>query len=135
MQMELEPDNYRLARLSSYQREERSGLWWVTVIMIGVLFGNLLSFGAYQLYVKWELHQLAISLKKEAAELSERSKAEMDQLAKQNAAAQREREKQQAVQSKLLQTCNFWRQQVAKENTSQNRAYRDAACARAANPG
>lgn len=135
MQMDLEPDNYRLAQLSSYQREERSGLWWVTVIMIGVLLGNLLSFGAYQLYVKWELQQLAITLKKEAAELSERSKVEMEQSAKQNEAARREREKQQAVQAKLLQTCNFWRQQVGKENTAQNRAYRDAACARAANPG
>ena len=133
--MDLEPDTYRLAQLTSHQNEERSGLWWVTVIMIGVLFGNLLSFGAYQLYVKWELQQLAIALKKEATEFSARSKAEMEQMAKQNEAARREREKQQAVRSKLLQTCNLWRQQVAKENTAQNRAYRDAACARAANPG
>jgi hypothetical protein len=135
MQMDLEPDTCRLAQLASSQREERSGLWWVTVIMIGVLFGNLLSFGAYQLYVKWELQQLAIALKKEAAEFSATSKAEMEQLAKQHEATRREREKQQAMQSKLLQTCNFWRQQVAKENTAQNRAYRDAACARAATPG
>ena len=129
--MELEPDPYRLAQLSANHREERSGIWWVTVIVIGVFIGNLLSFGAYQLYMRWELNQLTISLRTEAAGQAERLKAEMERVAKNNEALRREREKQNAVNATLIQTCEFWRQQVAKENTSQNRAYKDAACSRA----
>ena len=40
----------------------------------------------------------------------------------------KKREHQRAVQSRREQTCHFWQQQVVKENTEQNRAYRDAAC-------
>lgn len=131
--MELESHSYRLAKASPSYSDARSGIWWVTVIVIGVFIGNLLSFGAYQLYVRWELQQLAISWKTGAAEQAERSRAKMQRIEKNNAALRKEREKQNAVHAKLLQTCNFWRQQVAKENTSQNRAYRDAACSRASN--
>ncbi len=129
--MELEPDTYRLSQLSSNRKEDRSGVWWVTVIVVGVFLGNLLSFGAYQLYVRWQLQQLVISLKTDAAEYAEKTKVEMERVAKKNEALRKEREKQTSVNAQLLQTCEFWRQQVARENTSQNRAYRDAACARA----
>lgn len=129
--MELEADSRRLSQLSSGYSEERTGIWWVTVIVIGVFLGNLLSFGAYQLYVSWELQQLADALKTEATEQAQLSMAEMERIAKNNAALRKEREKRNAVNAQLLQTCKFWRQQVVNENTAQNRAYRDAACSRA----
>lgn len=112
-------------------RESDRAFWWVIVIFLGVFIGNLLTFGAYEIYVRWKLDQFVISLKSEAAEQAESSKAEMKRVAKSGEALRREREKQNAIIAKLLQTCEFWRQQVAKENTSQNQAYRDAACSRA----
>lgn len=132
--MQIEPDPYRLAQLNTRNREQRSGLWWVTVIIVGVFVGNLLSFGASQLYVRWELKQLTISLdamtQRQAAEL----RVQQERSAKQNAAARIEREKRNAVNAKLLQTCAYWKREVAKESNSQTRAYRDTACARAARP-
>ncbi len=129
--MKLDPDPTRLAQLSAHHRPEGSGIWWVTVIAIGVLIGNLLSFGSYKLYVSWELHRLAISLRTEAAKQAEISKVNMERITKNNEALRKEREKQSAINATLLETCAFWRQQVVNENTLQNRAYRDAACSRA----
>lgn len=130
--MELEPDPHRLAQLGSYTREERSGVWWVTVIALAVFIGNLMSFSAYQLYIQWELKRFTVSLGSAFEKQAEVSKAQMEQAARQNAEARKVREKQNAVNAQLRQTCEFWRQQVARENTAQNRTYRDAACSRAA---
>jgi hypothetical protein len=131
--MELESDPYRLAQLSTHHEERHTGIWWVTVIVLGVFIGNLMSFGAYRLYVQWELQQIAIALKIETTEQAEKLKVEMARLAKKNEASRREQQKKSEVNAKLLQTCEFWRQQVIKENTVQNRAYREAACTRAIN--
>lgn len=128
--MELEPNPRRLAELDAGY-EKRTGAWWVTVIVIGVFLGNLLSFGTYQLYLQWELKQAAAAFKEASARQREISNAERARTAKQHAESQRALEKKKVVDAQLRQTCEFWRQQVRRENTSESRAYRDAACARA----
>jgi hypothetical protein len=130
--MDLDSDQYKLSQFSDRKQIERTGLWWVTTIVIGVFLGNLMSFGAYQLYLKWELQQLAIALHDDTEAQFEHLKSEARRKAEINEALRKEQESRNAVNSKLAQTCQFWTNQVAKENTAQNRAYRDTACARAA---
>jgi hypothetical protein len=130
--MDLEPDYGRLASLAALQREERSAAWWIAVIIVGVLIGNVLSYGAYKLYIRWEMHQIALAAEEAMRVQTARIKAQSEQMAKENAARAKERQRQLAVNQQLRQTCEYWKEQLRQENTSQNRAYRDAACARAA---
>ena len=118
--MELDP-NSNLNSLSS-RPAERSGIWWVTVIAIGILIGNILSFGTYELYQRWRLDQFMVTVN-----------AMIDRQAKHSEKLRQQMTKERGVNAQLQQTCKFWRQQVQQENTEKNRNYRDIACARANN--
>ncbi len=127
--MEIEPNFDRLSDLKT-NTKERSGLWWVIVVAIGVLVGNALSFGAQELYTRWQIKEFMVTvdamLDKQYERSLEQKKLQMEQNVAQRKAIKRER----SINSQLQKTCMFWREQVRKENTSQNRAYRDTACAR-----
>jgi len=119
-QMELEPDLSKISHLRpSTRTNERSGLWWIIVIALGVLTGNTLSYGAKELHTRWQLRELMIV----AEAMTEKQRANAAALAKQNA-------KQRSINARFQQTCNFWRSQVKSEDTAQNRQYRDTACAK-----
>jgi len=127
--MDLEPDHHRLAQLQT-EDQERSGIWWATVIAIGVLFGNALSFGAYELYQRWQLQQFMVSLDAMLGRQHERSLEHQKELAARNRERQRAAEHERSVRSQLHQTCMFWREQVRVDDSPKNRQYRDMACAK-----
>lgn len=130
--MELDPDYHRLAQLQDVQ--QRSGIWWVTIIVLGVFLGNLLSFGAYTLYVRWEFIQFSNILSDELEKSAKQMRADRAHRIREadarRIAATRKAEAERAVRRQLSQTCQFWVQQVRREDTPKNRAYRDAACAK-----
>ena len=128
--MNLEPNPTRLAQLNADSTSQRSWAWWVSVIITGVFIGNLLSFGAYQLYALWQLKQISIAFNAELDEQRRISDANRARIAERDAAAQKERQREESTRATLQQTCDFWQQQVRNKDTSENRSYRDVACAR-----
>ncbi|MCW8907531.1 MAG: hypothetical protein OQL28_09780 [Sedimenticola sp.] len=127
--MELEPDLYRLGNFNP-KNTERSGVWWVTVIAIGVLVGNILSYGAHELYQRWQLAEFMVTVDAMLEKQHQRSVAQQKQISKDNLARQRAAERERSVNAQFQKTCIFWSQQVQQENTETNRNYRDIACAR-----
>lgn len=128
--MHLDPDTRRLRELRENDGHRRGGAWWIAAIATGVLLGNLLSFGAYQLYARWQLQVFMASTDAMLKKQQERARADEARLATELAAQRKERDRQASINTQLQQTCDFWRRETAKENTAQNRKYRDAACAR-----
>lgn len=61
----------------------------------------------------------------------ERARADGARLATEVATQRKERDRRASINTQLQQTCDFWRRETVKEDTAQNRKYRDAACARA----
>jgi hypothetical protein len=59
--MELEPEPHRVDSLRP-AKAERSGFWWVGVIAVGILIGNIFSYGAYELYQRWQLKQFMVTV-------------------------------------------------------------------------
>lgn len=127
--MELDPDMRRLSALQEHD-EERSIVWWISVIAIGVLIGNILSYGAYEMYQRWQLHGFMESVDAMLDKQHQRNMEQSKLIARQNIERQRLENKKRAVDAQLQKTCTFWRQQVQQENTATNRNYRDVACAR-----
>lgn len=132
--MHLDPDTRRLRELRENGDQRRGGAWWIATIAAGVLLGNLLSFGAYQLYARWQLHALMASTDAMLRKQQERARADEARLATELAAQRKERDRQASIDAQLQQTCEFWRRETGRENTARNREYRDAACARAGRP-
>lgn len=102
---------------------EKSGLQWIVIIAIGVLTGNAMSFGASELYNKWQLERLIITTSNIMAKNSEASLKLQKEL-------KREQRQNRQINNQLQNTCNFWKQQVINENTKTNKRYRDMACAK-----
>lgn len=127
--MQLDPDLNRLSSLQMHE-EERSIVWWISVIAIGVLLGNVLSYAAYEVYQNWQLRKFMVTVDAMLDKQHQRSMEHSKLIAQQNIERQRAVDKQRAVDAQLQQTCMFWRQQVRQENTEKNRSYRDVACAR-----
>lgn len=127
--MELDPDLHRLSALQTHD-EERSIVWWISVIAMGVLIGNMLSYGAYEMYQRWQLHEFMESVDAMLDKQHLRNEEQGKLIARQSMERQRLETKQRAVDAQLQQTCMFWRQQVQQQNTESNRNYRDVACAR-----
>ena len=122
LQMHTDPEDSPVLT-PTIRGEPRSGIWWVTVLMLGVLLGNVLSYGAYRVYIKWETEQALQAMEAMNARLS----AERAALAREQRIAN---EKRREIDQQLWHTCQFWREQVRRDDTSQHRTYRDAACAK-----
>lgn len=105
---------------------------WVLIIAFGIFLGNTLSLGLERAVTYWEIRQVAMAAK----EAVQRSSAERAVQLEADRKAQAARLEQQRIESATKRdgyrqakwTCDFWRQQVAKENSASNRAYRDDAC-------
>jgi hypothetical protein len=105
---------------------------WLLIISLGVFLGNAASFGLERAVLYWDLKQVALattaaieeSTRKRAIQSAEQKKIR-DAQAKQR---QIQTQKKQAGLRQATETCNFWKQQLAKENTSQNRMHREQAC-------
>lgn len=139
--MNLEPEYQRDIELDSEVNKKRSGIMWVFIIVIGVFLGNVLSYGTYEAYSYWKLKMVMeaanSALKEQRIKSAEKRKIQerknliyQNQLQQQKIVRQLQLRKESAINSQLKKTCTFWRQQVNKENTAQNRSNRDLACAR-----
>jgi hypothetical protein len=80
----------------------------------------------------WELKQVAMAATAAMEESTRNMAIESAKRRKVSEAQAKQRQIQfQKKRSGLRQaseTCNFWRQQLARENTSRNRIHRDEAC-------
>lgn len=111
----------------------RSWWWWVSAVAIGVFFGNLVSYGAYQLYLEWEFRKMVVSFEQVITNQAEQSREAMEERAKQNAARIQRQRDSAATMTRLRKTCDYWTRVVRTENTSLNRGYKRMACARVRN--
>ena len=129
LNMHADPEDRPIYETPIY-RETRSGIWWVTVLMLGVLLGNVLSYGAYRVYIRWETEQAFKAFEAMNVQLRAQRAAESRERAAQAREQRIATEKRRAVDQQLWATCQFWREQVRQDNSSKNRTYRDAACAK-----
>jgi preprotein translocase subunit SecF len=123
--------------ISAYQiRKEREtkhslGLWLI-VIVFGVFLGNMGAWGTQKGIEFVILQQTIKEMNKQASIRTQISNAKSQEQRKLNAAQAKQRnielQKKQAGLRQALETCNFWRLQVARENTSANRINRDQSC-------
>lgn len=105
---------------------------WLIVIVIGVFLGNMASWSA-QRGIDYVLIQQAIKeASKQAAIQSQVTNARLQEQRQLSAAKAKQRnielQKKQAGLRQASETCNFWRQQVARENTNANRRNREQSC-------
>lgn len=123
------------------ERPRASYMAWFFVVAMGVFVGNVGLFAVQKAVDYWELQQftqaLSVSTQNMKAEAEARRKSTEAKIAtqrKQQAELARQRqivnERNQNAIRITRENCNFWIQQVSKENTSLNRMYRDSACQR-----
>jgi len=154
--MKVDPDYERISYLEDETAKQHSGIKWVFIIIIGVFLGNVLSYVTYETYTIW---RLKIAMETASAEMNEqtarsikqsklrtqqnlvrqqeirRENAERQkQINKKNAERKRQIQANNSVNKQLQKTCDFWRQQVKRENTTSNRSNRDLACLRVKGP-
>jgi len=101
----------------------RSAFSWIFIIAFGVLLGNGLTNLADRLYTQYRLGQFPTELE------------ELDRLFELPfSGTPEERKRQQTerkTQAQLEANCDYWKEQTAQKDNTQNRAFRDMACARA----
>ena len=125
-------EDMRAYKLRKTEESKASLSQWLLIISLGVFLGNTASFGLERAVLYWELKQVALattaaieeSTRKRAIQSAEQRKIRAAQ-AKQR---QIQTQQKQAGLRQATETCNFWRQQLTKQNTSQNRMHRDQAC-------
>ena len=107
------------------------------MITSSVLIGNLLTLFAVALYFRAAAHEVVTNPAALSSVYMQELTAVQEQLRRlqeqsQARAEKREREsrRQREIQTQLKATCEYWRAQVRQLNTSQNRAFRDAACSK-----
>lgn len=108
---------------------------WFIVITFAVFAGNLASFGVQKYVEYWEIQQFTkaahVAAEEMRAKVEAGRKAQEAQHAEREAQAivrQQQNSQQQAAQRQAQETCNYWQREVAKENSSRNRTYRDSTC-------
>ncbi len=139
--MNLEPDYQTDMEFTHDVKKKRSGTMWVFIIVVGVFLGNVLSYGAYEVYNYWKLRMLmeaaSSALEEQKTKILENRKIQerkntiyQKQLQQQELARQQQLRKKSVINAQLRKTCTFWRQQVENDNTAVNRSNRDLACSR-----
>lgn len=150
--MKVDPDYERLSYLEDEPTKQHSGIKWIFIIVIGVFLGNVLSYATYETYTFWRLKiameaatagmekQTTLSLKQSKLrtqqnlvrqqEIRRQNTERQKQINSQNAERKRQIYAQSSVNKQLQKTCDFWRQQVKRENTASNRSNQDLACLR-----
>lgn len=101
----------------------RSALSWVFIIALGVMLGNGFSVLTERLYTQYHLGHFPGSLQ-------ELGRLFGQQVARTPAEQQRQLAENK-TQTQLNANCDYWEEQVDQKDNSQNRAFRDMACARA----
>lgn len=128
--MEVKMDADAKAQRSWHPQDKRPNLFqWLLIISLGVFIGNIATLGVERAVTYWEIYQVAKAVEAETEQMKLRMDAQ--QLINRERSKLREIEIQnkQAAIRQANETCNFWRDQFAKKQTSENRMHRDDACA------
>lgn len=126
-------------QLRKAEESRPSDIQWLIIIALGVFLGNAASFGLEKAVFYWELQQVTTAATKVMEDtnrqmainrqLNEAKQAEQRKiLVEQERQRQIENEKRSAGYRQAKDTCDFWNQHLATENTVQNKMYRDQAC-------
>lgn len=132
-------DEIRAYQLRKAEESRPSLGQWLIIIALGVFLGNLALFGVWKTVEYWEVQQaikemniVTQKLSDDAAAQREVNKMKMEEQRRLQAIQEKQQQLQiQQRKDRLRQakeTCDFWNQQLAKQNTSQNRMHRDQAC-------
>jgi biopolymer transport protein ExbB/TolQ len=139
--VEIERDEEALSRLGRRnEAKDRSALQWVLIIAAGALLANAISTLAAYAWMRWELQQAFAALevvsqeaRADLAATAVRMQVDAEARRREQAALAEQRrlanERYQASIESAQRTCDYWRRQANVENTTQNRAMRDQACA------
>lgn len=119
-------------QLRKEEKSKPSMTQWLIIIILGVFIGNTASFGLERAVLYWELKQVAMAATAAMEESTRNMAIESAKRRKVSEAQTKQRQiqfqKKKAGLRQASETCNFWRQQLARENTSQNRMHRNEAC-------
>lgn len=127
MEISPEPDHPAL-------RNTRSGVTapsLLVVVILGVLIGNAITLVTYEAYQAWRLQRALMAFTAMTERVAAEAKLAAAEASRRTATAAKAAARQHHLQQQLDGTCSYWQQQLAREDTAQNRSYRDMACARA----
>lgn len=134
--MDVKLDDDIRANRARFQTETRQSLspWsWVLIIAVGVYLGNMATWASQKSVDYLLLRMALIELNKLAAEQNERIQKTLTEQSRVNATSvqnrQIENERRRAGLRQATETCDFWRQVYRQQASSQNKIYRDQACA------
>lgn len=122
-----------------HEESRFSYLGIAAVVFLSVLFANLLSLFVVKIYLDYEAEQTMAMLDKQIQSTNamydkyldsfKNQQIEMqNDLAEKQRQAQIETENRNTVARMKRQTCEFWNQQLANNNTKYNRLMREKAC-------
>lgn len=127
--LEIEPNIDALERVGrSRPRSVRPAWQWVLIIAAGVLLANALTALGARLYLEWEMRQLAAAMEVRAEEASARTAAALREQQAANEQRRLAAERHKAALRQTKETCDFWRGEVAAQDTRYNRSMQQSAC-------
>ncbi|MFW5451384.1 MAG: hypothetical protein ACKE9I_07275 [Methylophagaceae bacterium] len=131
--MKVNMDEEMLAyQLRKNQEEKPSMGQWIIIIALGIFIGNMGSWGSQRAIDNWLLQQAIEDINKQTSIQKQINNERLEKQQKLSAEQAKKRhidlQKKQAGFRQASETCNFWNQQLAKENTAQNRMNREQAC-------
>lgn len=127
MELNPEPDHPALRN----PRTPPSLVSWLAIIILGVVIGNIVTLALYEAYQNWQLQRALTAFTAMTERMAAEAKLAAAEASRRSAVAAKAAAEQNRLQQQFNSTCNYWQQQVSRENTTQNRSYRDMACARA----
>ena len=109
------------------------------IVFVSVLFANLLSLFVVKMYLDYEAEQAMVLINKQIESSNASYNKYIDSfknqqielqnnLAEKQQQAKIEQENRNTVARMKRQTCEFWNQQLASNNTKYNRLMREKAC-------
>lgn len=127
MEVKMDPDA-KAQRGWQFQERRPNLFQWLLIISLGVFIGNIATLGVERAVNYWEVYQLTKSMEAETEKMKSIMDAQQKMHHEQARLRDIENQKKQAALRQAVETCNYWREQLAKSNTAENRMHRDTAC-------
>ena len=121
-------------RMDSEVKNFRVNQWDLGfTVFISVLLANIITIVVVFAYMNYEAEAAIKELNEQAIELKQKTQKKMELLNKQSQIQQQQQaiinERNRNAHRIRNETCNFWIQQVNKENTERTREMKKRACA------
>lgn len=127
MEVKMDPDVK--AQRGWQSPERRPNLFqWLLIISLGVFIGNIATLSVERAVNYWEVYQFAKSLEAETEKMKSTMDAQQKIYREQARLREIKNQKKQAALRQAVETCNYWREQLAKSKTAENKMHRDTAC-------